>query len=80
MSKLTQEVQWHGIDEPRPKSGFYLVCLNGHVLPSTLVWSDDKCWKWNTSSGLEKISDDFNITHWMPLPKSPIHDEADAEG
>ena len=76
MGNLTQQVQWHGIDETPIANRFYLVCLNGHTFFFTLSW-DGEVWKHNDRTVFESVAD---ITHWMPLPKSVISDEADVEG
>lgn len=75
MSSLTQEVQWRSINKPRTANRFYLVCLNGHTFFFTLSW-DGEVWKNSDSTIFESVAD---ITHWMPLPKSAISDEADVE-
>lgn len=76
MQNLTQEVQWHSIDETPTANRFYLVCLHGHTFFFTLSW-DGKVWKYSDRSVFESVAD---ITHWMPLPKSAISFDTDAEG
>lgn len=58
------EPNWISAKTPPKKNGAYLGFLADKEQIEILVWYNG-CWLWGNIISVD------NVTHWMPLPKSP---------
>lgn len=70
---LTPPNEWVSVEDRLPASGQNVIATNGSYVGE--AWYASLSRSWYRYNGLEWDRICREVTHWMPLPKSPKEDE-----
>lgn len=70
---LTPQNEWVSVEDRLPASGQNVIATNGSDVGE--AWYASLSRSWYRYNGLEWNRICREVTHWMPLPKSPKEDE-----
>lgn len=78
LEKHSKQPQWISVEDALPD--FNVPVFAGHIVNGGFIWwiferyDDGDCWVWSRYEGdleSDAYADDYDITHWMPLPEPP---------
>ena len=61
-------MEWIKVEDKQPEQGEYVLCVYKHYMPFIGYYTGE----WGRFKCVDDPDGTFNISHWMPLPESPL--------
>ncbi len=83
LADALKEREWISVEDRLPDFDVPVLCCFEHYHVKTprldvliRIDDDDREWLvWDLGDFLPELSMDYNVTHWMPLPKPPVSEQ-----